>query len=186
MANEILIKVGTPQISFAEHASAFAPAAVNNLEVGTPTEVQLNLAAIADTEARASAKADLGATRPRQYSVMVGIETAATPTTGDVVEFYWAASPNSSAANGNPGYISGSDADYTGTPATLSEGIAQLDLIGVLVCSADVEFQIAHIGNFTPSERYGCLVVKNESGAVFNADAIESHIVFTPITDEVQ
>ena len=46
--------------------------------------------------------------------------------------------------------------------------------------------QVAEVGMFTPSERYGSLVVKNESAAAFHSDDVESHVVFDPIVPEVQ
>ena len=95
MANKILIAVqdGTPpQISFADHSNDFSPTAANNLEVGTPTDVNMQLASVADDAARQSDKADLGAVRAKEYGVRAAIEFAATPTAGAVVEFYWAPS----------------------------------------------------------------------------------------------
>lgn len=184
--NDILYEVGT-QISFADHAGDFNAAAANNLEQGAPTDVQLITTDVADTAARQSAQVDLGAKRARQYSLMGVIEMAATPTTGEVIEFYWCASPDGTAANGNPGYCTGSDAAYDGGVATLAEGIAQLIPIGVFECSADATatMQIQQIGVFSPPERYGSLVVKNESGAAFHSDDVETHFVMNPIIDEV-
>lgn len=187
MPNEVLQKVGT-QIVFADHAGDFAPAAANSLEQGTPTDVQLSLASVADTAARQSAKVDLGATRARSYAVKAAFELAATPTAGEVIELYWAASPDSVAANGNPGGCSGSDAAYTGYSSNLADSVQQLELIGVFVCTAQATptIQIADCGVFSPSEQYGSLVVKDESGAAFHTDDVESHVVFNPIVDEVQ
>lgn len=190
MANEILTKVTdatAPQISFADHATDYVGGATaNTMEVGTPTDVQLDLTSLADTAARMSAKADFGATRAPLYSVDALIETQATPTTGEIIEFYWSMSTQAGAANGNAGYVSGSDAAYTGSPATLAEGVAQLIFLGSLVCSADVEAQIAHIGLFAPPTRYGVLVVKNECGATLTADAVEHIVAMTPVVQEVQ
>ena len=187
MANEILVKVGT-QFSFADHAGDFGPTAANDLEQGTPINVQLITASVADAAARESAKLDFGAVRAKRYSLMGAVEMAATPVTGDVIELYWCASPDPTAANGNPGYCTGADAAYTGSPATLAEGVAQLIFIGAFVCSADgtAIVQIQQIGVFSPPERYGSLVVKNESGAAFHSDDVETHFVLNPIIDEVQ
>ena len=68
MGNQILRTVGT-QICFADHSGDFAPSEVYNLQQGTPSEVQIDLDAIADTEARESNKCDLGASRAPAYSV---------------------------------------------------------------------------------------------------------------------
>jgi len=184
MVNEVLQKVGT-QLSFADHAGDFNPTAVNDLQQGTPTDVQIALASLADGSARQSAKADFGATRARAYSVMAAIETGVA-TSGDVIEFYWAPSPDPTAANGNPGYVSGSDSAYDGGVAELAEGLEQLQFIGSMVCSADAAVQIALIGILLPSDRYGTLVIVNQSGASLHTDDVESHVVFTPIVDEIQ
>jgi len=187
MPNEVLLKVGT-QLSFADHAGDFAPTAANDLEQGTPTNVQLALASVGDTAARQSAKADLGATRAASYTVMAALELAATPTAGDLIELYWAPSPDPTAANGNPGGVSGSDAAYSGYSSNLADSVRQLMRIGAFVCTAQATatVQVSYCGRFSPPERYGSLIVKNESGAAFHSDDVECHIVFDPVIDEVQ
>ena len=188
--NQILIKDAastTPkQISFATHAT-YAPAANNVIEIGTPTEVEMSLLDLADGAAVQSTKADLGAVRARLYVVTPCLEYhVAAPTTGTIVEFYWAASGQSGAAVGNPGYATGADGAYTGTPATLVEGIVQLQSIGSLFVSADLEFQIADVGWFTPAHRFGSLIVKNETGQkIADTDIIETAVVLTPIVSDI-
>ena len=188
--NQILVKDAastTPkQISFATHASYVAD--TNQvIEIGTPTEVEMSLLDLADGAAVQSVKADLGAVRARQYVVTCCIEyQVAAPTTGTFVEFYWSASGQSGAAVGNPGYATGADGAYTGTPGTLAEGIAQLTQIGLLIVSADLEFQIADCGLFLPTHRYGSLIVKNETGqTIADTDIIESAVVLTPIVEDI-
>jgi hypothetical protein len=58
----------------------------------------------------------------------------------------------------------------------------------VFVCSSDATgtVQVAEVGTFSPPERYGTLVVKNESGAAFHSDDVESHVVFDPVIPEIQ
>lgn len=198
MANEVLLKVGT-QICFADHASPdygsggegdFSPTAANDLQQGTPTKVLLEFedtgVGVVDGAARESAKVDLGPTRAAAYAIKACIEFAATPTAGDVVELYWNASPDATAANGNMGGATGSDGAYPSS-GTLADLVKQLELIGVFVCVGASGVQIADCGVFSPSERYGSLIVKNESGIGFFAtDDAESHIVFNPIVDEIQ
>ena len=189
--NQVLVKdaaAATPkQISFATHAS-YAPGTNNVIEIGTPTEVKMSLLDLADAAAVQSTKADLGAVRASRYVVTCCIEyQVAAPTTGTLVKFYWSASGQSGAAVGNPGYATGADGAYTGTPATLAEGIAQVEPLGVLVVSADLEFQKADIGVFSPTHRYGSLIVKNETGQIIaDTDIIETAVVFTPIVDDIQ
>lgn len=188
MANEVLQKTGT-QLVFADHANDFNPAAGTSLEQGTPTDVQIQLASVGDTAARQSAKVDLGATRAAQYGVGAAFEIASTPTAGDVIEIYWAASPDATAGNGNPGGVSGSDAAYTGYSSNLAASVKQLELIGVFICTAQATGTVqvqTRCGVFSPTERYGTLVVKNESGAALHSDDVEIHVVLTPIIDEIQ
>jgi len=187
MANEVLLKAGT-QLSFADHAGDFSPAAGNSLEQGTPTDVQLSLASIADAASRQSAKVDLGATRARTYEVIAAIEFAATPTAGELVHFYWAPSPDATAANGNPGGCSGSDAAYAGYSSNMADSLRQLMHVGVMEVTVQVTttVQIARCGRFQSPTRYGSLVVRNESGASFHSDDVESHVIIEPIIDEVQ
>jgi hypothetical protein len=84
--------------------------------------------------------------------------------------------------------VSGSDAAYSGYSSNLAASVLQLDLIGVFVCTAQATgtVQVAEIGYFSPSERYGSLIVKNESAAAFHSDDVESHVVFDPIVPEIQ
>ncbi len=189
MANEILLKTGTPQISFADHAGDFAPAAGSSLEQGTPTDVQLSLASVANDAARQSAQVDFGATRAGQYNVLAALELAASGlVAGNTVEFWMAWSPDATAANGNPGGVSGSDAAYAGYSSNLDDSVKQLDRIGTMIVTgqATTTVQIAHVGMFIPLERYGSLVVLDRSGASLHSDDVESHVVFNPITDEIQ
>ncbi len=188
--NQILVKdaaaTAPKQISFATHGS-YVAATANVIEIGTPTEVELSLLDLADGAAVQSVKADLGVARATRYVVTCCLEyQVAAPTTGTFVEFYWAASGQSGATVGNPGYTSGADGAYAGGDAELAEGIAQLQYIGVLVVSADIEFQIADVGTFSPTHRYGMLVVKNETGQkIADTDIIETAVVMTPIVDDI-
>lgn len=188
MANEVLIKYGT-QLLFADHATDFgaAPAtAGNSLIIGTPTDVQIDLTGLAASGgARHSAKTgDLGATRARSFRVDACLEFEAAPTDAGIVAFYWAGSPSSTAATGNPGGVTGSDAAYTETTGTLG----QLQLIGAMTVRNDV-INIGYVGTFIPEHRYGSLVVLNNADAALRSTATamdETHITITPIIDEIQ
>lgn len=189
MANEILLKTGTPQISFADHATDFAPAAANSLEQGTPTDVELDLASVANNAARQSAKFDLGATRSARYNIIAALEFASSGlTNGTIVEFWIGWSPDATAANGNPGGLSGSDAAYAGYSSNLDASVKHLDRVGTMIVTVQATgtVQISQCGMFVPRERYGILVVLQRSGASMHSDDVETHIVFDPITDESQ
>lgn len=195
MVTKILITEmdGTPkQICFADHATDFNPTAANDLRKTTDasqeTDVQLDLTSLADSAYRQSTKVDLGADRAATYMVRAAFELAATPTAGDVISLYWAPSWSATAGTGNPGGASGADAAYDGYSANGDSAVNQLVHIGDFICTvqATATVQVAEVGMFTPTERYGSLIVRNESGAAFHTDAVESHVVFDPVIDEFQ
>lgn len=187
LPDSFLAVVGTP-LSFADHAGDFSPAAGSSLEHGTPTDVQLSLASVANNAARQSAKADLGANRPEAFAVYAAFEFAATPTAGNVVELWWNPSHSSTAANANVGGCSGSDAAYAGYSSNLDASIKQLQYIGDFVCTAQATatVQVARVGTLYPEQRYGSLVVYNKSGAAFHSDDVECHVVFEPLLPQIQ
>lgn len=184
MANEQYIKYGT-QLLFADHSGDFgaAPTTANNsLIIGTPTDVQIDLTGVAASGgARQSAKSgDLGdTTRGTYFRVDACLEFETAPSDGDLVDFYWAGSPSSTAAVGNGGGVSGADAAYTDTDGTL----AQLTKIGSLVCRNNV-ICIGFVGIFVPEHRYGSLVIVNNADQALRSSATamdETHITLTPI-----
>ena len=197
MANEVLIQDAAGSslspIVFGVNGELDPADDATNLtdDIGTDTvDVECDLDALADGSGRQSAKADLGATRALYYNVMASIDfTGETPTDGDVVEFYWAPSTNSTAANGNVDGNSGADAacpDGVVDSVTLAEFVKHCIFIGTLACNADGGVITGYIGCFSPPTRYGQLIVKNESGDAFEADAVESHVVLQPLVYEIQ
>lgn len=178
------------QITFADVGADYNPTAANDLRVAgvEDTEVQLDLTSLADGAARQSTKVDLGEDRALSYAVRAAFEMAATPTAGAVIQLWWAPSQHVTAANGNPGGCSGADGAYAGYSSNMATSIVQLVYIGVFVCTVQVTtvVQVAEVGILSPTERYGSLVVRNESGAAFHSDAVESHVVFDPLVPELQ
>ena len=180
--NQVLIKDAadaTPkQISFATHGS-YVPIGNQIIEIGTPTEVEMSFLNLANDAAVQSAIADFGAVRASLYGLTVCMEYQITsPTTGTLLEYYWAASGQAAAAVGMPGYTTGADGAYAGGPATLLEGLAQLVHIGNLIVSADQEFQIMDCGFLSPVHRYGSLICVNRTGqTVADTDVIETAAV---------
>ncbi len=189
-ANEIQLVVGSnKQFIFADHGTDFVGGASgSSVEVATATNVQIDTTDVADTAARQSVQADLGANRYQRYVLTGALEMAATPVTGEVVDVYWNASNQATAGDGNAGYASGTDAAYAGGVGTLAEGLKQLIYIGSIVMSADATttVQVAIMGVFTPPHRYGSLIIVNESGAAFHSDAVETHFVLDPLIDEIE
>lgn len=190
MANEIKVKVGT-QIAFGVSAQ-FDPAddGTNFVDDLTTIDVAITLASLANAAGRQSAKCDLGATRAGAYEVLAAVDfTGETPTAGGRVEYYWAPSPNATAGNGNVAGNSGADAacpDGALGSITLAEFILQCQWIGQLVVHDGASVQNGLVGVFSPSSRYGQLIVVNNSGDAFEADDVEMHTVFNPIVDELQ
>jgi hypothetical protein len=184
---------GTPeQIVLADHATDFSPTAANDLRVSSDgsneLDVQLDLTSVADAAARQSAKWDFGAHWAECYLVRAAFELAATPTAGDLIELYFGWSHHATAGTGNPAALTGGDAAYTGYSSNLSDSVKQLFGPLLFTCTAQATgtVQVATVGVVYPRSRYGILVVKNESGAAFHSDAVESHVVLDPVVPEFQ
>jgi hypothetical protein len=195
MANKILTQAmdGTPkQIVFGDHGGDFSPTAANDLRVTTDgsfeLDVELDLATVANAAGRQSTKVDLGENRAQAYAVRAAFELAATPTAGNVIELYWAPSRSGTAGTANAANVTGADGSYAGYSSNLTASVRQLQWIGNFVCTAQATatIQVAEVGIFQPTERYGSLVVVNNSGAAFFTDDVECHVVFDPIVPEVQ
>ncbi len=187
MPNEVLQKVGT-QISFADHATDFAGGATKTSIEVTPTDVQIDLTDLGVGLGRESAKFDFGATRAKRYSILGTLEFETEPPTGEVVNLYIAYTSNSVAANGNIQSIDGVDAAAPSGHSTLQELTDASRWIGSLTVSADFTPTVQNMdgGSFSPKERYGILIVVNNTADLIHTNAVECNIVFNPIIDEVQ
>lgn len=179
MANEILQKLGTP-IVFADTTDYSSSGS------GFSRTHQLDLTSIANGAARQSDKADLGATRAAQFSIIAGIEIDVAPTAGTLIEFYWSSSFSGTAGTGNDGGASGADGAYKAGEE--DEWKKQLIHLGNLVCTADAATTVQRqaIGIFTPPNRYGQVVVVNKCGQALEGDAVEMYVALVPIIDEIQ
>ena len=177
LPDNVLVQSGTA-IVFAD-TTDHAPATANNL--GTRT-AQIDLTSVADDAYRQSDKVDLGATRAEEYAVMAALEWAATPTAGEVAEFWWAPSPSGTAGTANPGNASGADAAYTGYSSNGDASIKQCQFIGDFVATAQATgtIQKAFVGSFRPKFRYGSLIVCNRGGSAFHNDAVEMSVLVSP------
>lgn len=186
-SNQILTEVGQTQLLF-NVAGSYAPAALNNLELDTATDVAFDWSDTAAGAAEQSAKADLLAERAPEYAIHAAFEFATAPVTGETVDLYWAPSVNATAGSGNPGFVTGVTAAYAGGAANLAEGLLQLIFLGSVVCSADATttVQMAFVGVFSPPTRYGSLVVVNNTSDAAHSDAVESAVSLTPIVPDVQ
>lgn len=184
MANEVLTKTGTALI-FAD--ATYSPG--TNTTLGTRTD-DIDVANLSSDAARQSVKADLGAVRAAQFSVDMTVEPATDPAAGGTIDLYWSESHSATAAVGNIAGTSGADAAYTGyATMTLQEGLDQMIFIGSLLLGVqnDVDgVQIGHVGVFSPKQRYGVLVVHNNSSVALHSDSVEFAVRLSPVVDEIQ
>lgn len=179
MANEILVKTGTP-VCWADTTD------YSSTGSGITRTHQLDLTSLANNAAREGAKADLGATRSARYAVVVGFELNVAPTAGNVIEVWWSNSFSSTAGTGNTGGAVGSDQAYKA--AEEDEWKKQLMPIGDLIVTADASTTVQRqcVGFFSPPDRYGMPIVINKSGQAFFSDAVEMYVALIPLIDEVQ
>lgn len=188
MANKVLVDASNTPVVWADSADYAG-------DGGTRTH-QIDLTALGAGAARQGAKADMdnGLVTDRiarRYSVTVRIEFDAgnEPVDGETVDLYWAASLSGTAGTANPGGTTGADAAYTGTAgSTLAESLLQLQLIGSVNLTNDAA-TIVQQQTFVTSIplQYGMPVLVNGSAAdVFEGDAVEMSITFTPLEDEIQ
>lgn len=179
MANEILVKSGTPVV--------WADTTDYAGDGGTRTH-QIDLTDLADGAARQGAKADLGATRAKQFAVTVCVEMAIAPASKAAIDVYWATSLYATAGTLNPGGCSGADAAYTGTAGdSLDNSLAQLQYLGSVSLTSDAD-PVLQIQTFTlfPQHRYGMPVIDNNGGQAMHSDAVECFVSLTPIIPEIQ
>jgi len=197
MANEVLIQDAAGSslstICFGVTASLDPASDATNWtdDIGTDTcDVAITLAGVANGEARASAKADLGAVRAPEYALFGCVDfTEETPTQGGTVDYYWAPSTDATANQGNVGGTDGADADVpsNGLGSLTDDDFVKFCIfIGSLVCHDGASVQNGFVGVFRPPTRYGQLIVFNNSGDAFENDDVEMHQVMSPIVYEVQ
>lgn len=168
-----------------------SPAAANNL--GTRTD-QIDCTDLAAGLARESDKLDFGTDIDLAYVLSAAIEWEVTPeiAAAEVVDFYMAWSNNATAANANPGGITGSDAAYAGYSAgSLAESLKQLDFLGSMsmdnVITTDQTQIDTSIARFTIKHRYGTLVVHNRAAsAAFHSDMVETSFAITKLQFSIE
>ena len=155
---------------------------------------QINLTGLINDDARQGEKADLDFNGPtnrfaHRYEVTLRIEFVDAPLTeGTTVDLYWAASPSGTAGTANPGNLTGADADYAGSVgSTLAQTLPQLEFLGSLICTLDNEPVVQQTTFIVElPTRFGIPVVVNNTSDIFEDDAVEMSITFTPLEDEVQ
>lgn len=189
MATQEVLQVYGDSFLFADvtdfpNAGAGPPeTAANDLRVGTGTKVQIDLTLLAAAAGRQSAKLALPAAWAEKFVLGACIEHEAAPDAGGTVEFWWAASPNSTAGTGNPTGVSGADDAYTVAYKT------QLIFIGSLTVIAATINRDPAVGVLWPPHRYGSLIVINSTSSKFleTATAMDNtHIVLASVIPDLQ
>jgi hypothetical protein len=150
---------------------------------GTGGDAAITMTSVVNTAARQAVKLDLGATFATLWALQATSDLAATPSAGQTVDFYWSPSDSATAGTGNCAGATGTDAAYTGENSNLSASLKMLQYIGSQVVTASVTAQVAHVGTFRPVSRYGCLIVVNNAGSSFVANATNSQFVLRPLED---
>ncbi len=172
MANEVLVKAGTPLVWKASGG-----------------DYAMTMASIAIDAARQGVKGDLGATRAARFAMTVENNMNVAPTAGtSVIEYYWSSSPSATAGTQNDGAASGTDAAYTGSAgSSVDETKVQMMLVGALPLTNDADTvvqQATFICSF--AHRYGMPVLINKADQALEGDDDAHRITLTPIIDEVQ
>lgn len=183
--------VGTTIILGNAAAHNGSVAAANNL--GNVTD-EIDCSDLVAQNARQSAKFDFGANLDVEYVLAACVEWETTPeiAAGETLKFYIAWSHSATAANANPGGVSGSDSAYTGYSAgSLAASLKQLDLIGSMsqdnVINSDQAQIDTRISTFTPGKRYGTLVVFNAAAsAALHSDMVETSFSIAPLVIQLQ
>lgn len=181
MANQVLRTIGSPTTIMLADTTDFDNTPIADTD-------QIDLTSQADGAAIQSDKFDFGVDWAELYDVHSEFEVDVAPASGEVISLYIAPSDESGAALGNPGGIVGADGAYTGTAGdSLADSLLQLEFIGDVPCTSDADpvMQIKTL-TYSPVHRYGTLVVVNDSGQAFVADATHHYIRFTPVVPEVQ
>jgi len=185
MTTNILYVTGTSII--VADTTDYNPTAARTL--GARTD-QIDVTDLAAAAARQSAKLDFGATRAPLYDVRINFEMATDPAAGGYLSLYMSPSHSGTADVGNVAHCTGADAAYAAIAGyTLAELLAQLQVIGrvsVAIQNDADGIQCAHVGTFSPTDRYGNLVIVNNASVAFHSDAVEFAVGFFPIIPQAQ
>jgi hypothetical protein len=183
-ANEVLFKTGASIIL--GDATDHNPTAGATLD-GAETD-QIDLTSLVAGAYRQSDKFDF--TTPRgTFIVRAAFEPVSAPTAGGTVDVHIGYSNSATAANSNPGNLSGSDSAYVGygaAAADATEALSQLEFIGSCHATADDDIMVCELGLIVPKLQYGMVVVKNGWSVNLEGDAIEMSIHFIELITEVQ
>lgn len=189
--NAVLVKQGQ-QIRFLISGDFSPVDPGTDYTVGTPTDVVLTMSAIAAGAGRQSTKIDLGAVRAAQFSCSVAVDFTGETTTGNsgqTISLRWLPSASVTPGTGNIAGNSGIDgvapAGAT-TTTTLAEFVKMSQYIGDLIVPEAAGVYVQMVGAFSPLERYGQMLVVNNTDDPFEADNVEMAVWMNPIIDDIQ
>lgn len=181
----IVLGSGTP-IVWAD-TTDFNPTA-GQAWVATRTH-QIDLTSISAAAFRQGAKADLGAaTWAQRWMMVVSIEPVSAPAATGFYQFWLGWSDSATAANNNPGNLSGSDAAYNGYGAASTDADevvngGQIEYVGALGVSADDDVHVGIVGIVVPKLRYVSPLFRNSTSVSTESDAVEMCIALYPMQD---
>lgn len=151
---------------------------------------QLDMTGITAGQARQSDKFTLPTNLELSYEVWLMLEFATAPVSGETVDVYYGLSQDSTAGTGNPGGLSGTDGDYTGTSGdSLDDSLKQLNYIGSMICTADATTanQQQLIGTISaPAGLHMMVVVDNNTSDSIHTDAVECALMFVGKEIQIQ
>ena len=185
MANDVLQKAGAEIIIGDSDCNGTAGAGLTGTE-----DTDFTFLNFLTLTAGQSVKFSFSTPCGTRWRVVAAMEFDAAPVAGETVDFYIGYSDSATAANENPGNLSGATGIYQGYGADTASGdeaLPQLVYIGSMVCTADADIQIAEIGIITPLADNGCLVISNQTGVtIADTDGIETSVHIIEIIDEIQ
>lgn len=147
----------------------------------------LTMKNIATAAYQQSAKFDFGANFAHLWSADLTNKFASAPTAGLTCKVWIGYSSSGTAATGNVGNCTGSDAAYAGySGGTAAQSLLQLDPLGQMVLDANAGPQSGQLAQFVPKKRYGYVVWQNASGkTTTNVDA-DHVLTLSPVNARIE
>lgn len=160
MANEVLLKYGTP-VTWKDSGGTYT----------------MTLASLASSAGRKGPKHDLGATRSGRYRLRVRVDFATGPTAGSPVGVYLATSDDDATYDG---FLSAGDGAVSDVDV-----LRQLLFVGNLPADNVTTSQAMHF-EIDCGARYVFPVLFNGTNQAFSSTTSELEIALTPVIPEIQ
>lgn len=145
----------------------------------------ITLASLANGSYRQSAKVNLGTPFGKTYRVVLNLEFAATPTSGNTVTVWANGSSSATPGTDNRGGCSGSDGSYTGYSSNAAASVKHLQFVGQneVTAQATATVQSIELGIWCPEAQYNSFVILNSSGAAIHSSDANCVLTLTPLED---